>query len=211
MDKAKIAQNLQAGKPLILYDGSEREGEADLVLHASMATPEMVRLMRRDGGGLVCIATNSAVAETSGLPFISDLLEKSGFKGLSISRTPYGDRPAFSLSINHRETFTGITDEDRALTANKFAEFAAKGAKITREEFEQNFYSPGHVHLLIGRGLNVRRGHTELSLEIARLASMPPAMLLCEMLGKGKALEKNRAAEYAKINGLQFIEGKDLL
>jgi 3,4-dihydroxy 2-butanone 4-phosphate synthase len=66
------------------------------------------------------------------------------------------------------------------------------------------------VFLLISRGLKNRRGHTELATEIARLAGMSEAVVLCEMLGKGKALSKNDAVEYAKRNRFVFIEGKEI-
>lgn len=210
MGISEAAAELAKGRFVIIYDGSEREGEADLVLHASHATPGKIALLRKDGGGLVCLATSGEIAERIGLPFMADVLRGAGLSGLAIGRTPYGDMSAFSLAINHRKTFTGITDEDRALTAREFANLISNGS-ASRQKFEKLFYSPGHLHLLVGRNLKERKGHTELALELARRAGMPPAILLCEMLGEGKALGRSAAKEYAKRHGLQFIEGSELL
>ena len=94
----------------------------------------------------------------------------------------------------------------RALTMKKLDEVV----RLRPEDFKKEFYAPGHVFLLIGRGIRNRRGHTELSLELGRAARLDGAMILCEMLGSGKALSRKEAQEYAKRNGLIFIEGKDI-
>jgi 3,4-dihydroxy 2-butanone 4-phosphate synthase len=200
---------LKKGKMIIVYDGDEREGEADMMISARFAGPKEIERMRRDAGGLICAAIGMDKAERIGLPFFTDLLEASAstLKAISCRKTAYGDKPAFSLPINHCEVYTGITDNDRSLTMRKLD-------GILRErigDFKNEFYSPGHVFLLIGRGLENRRGHTELSLELSRRASLDGAMVLCEMLGSGKALTKKEAAAYAKKNGLVFLEGKDII
>ncbi|MDD5340684.1 MAG: 3,4-dihydroxy-2-butanone-4-phosphate synthase [Candidatus ainarchaeum sp.] len=207
MDVDGAAAQLKKGGMAVLYDGEGREGEADLVFSARFATPEKVETLRRDAGGLICAAVTKADADSIGLPFYTELLEKCGMKGVSCRKTAYGDRPAFSISINHRNVYTGITDDDRALTLKKLDEVL----RDRKWEFAKEFYSPGHVFLLIGSGLENRRGHTELSLELARRARLGGAMVLCEMLGKGKALPKEQAMAYAQLNGLPFIEGKELV
>jgi 3,4-dihydroxy 2-butanone 4-phosphate synthase len=201
-----VAQ-LKKGGMVVLYDGEGREGEADLVLCARFASAEKIELLRKDAGGLICAAITKTAADSIGLPFFTELLEKGGMKSVSCKKTAYGDRPAFSIPVNHRGVFTGITDDDRSLTLRKLDEVM----RDRRWEFAKEFYSPGHVFLLIGSGLEKRRGHTELSLELARRAKLAGAMVLCEMLGKGKALPKDDAEAYARRNGLPFVEGKELV
>ena len=204
----EAAAALKEGRMLVVYDGDEREGEADLMLSARFATSGAIETLRREAGGLICAAMGVTEAEKIGLPFFTDLLEQSGsgLKDISCRKTAYGDKPAFSIPVNHCKVYTGITDEDRALTMRMLDE-------VLRErpgDFRKEFYSPGHVFLLIGRGIENRKGHTELSLELSKRAGLGGAMVLCEMLGSGRALSKKGAAEYAKKNGLIFIEGKDI-
>ncbi len=216
MDRVdEAAAALREGRMIVLYDGDGREGEADLIVHAQHAGPGAVETLRRDAGGLICLALEAEIAEELGLPFYSDMLAASGLPAAAMecSRTAYGDKPAFSLQVNHRGVFTGITDNDRSLTIMKVAEIACSEEAPEKKcaGFFREFYSPGHVFLLIGRGIGNRRGHTELSLELARRAGMGGAVVLCEMLGRGKALSREEAEGYAKANGLPFIEGSDLL
>jgi 3,4-dihydroxy 2-butanone 4-phosphate synthase len=198
---------LRKGGMVVLYDGEGLEAEADIVFCARFATPERVETLRRDAGGLICAAVSKDAAASIGLPFFTDLLERCGMKSVSCRKTAYGDRPAFSIPVNHRGVYTGITDNDRALTLKKLDEVV----RTRKWDFAKEFYSPGHVFLLIGSGLEKRRGHTELSLELARRARLGGAMVLCEMLGKGKALPKEDAEAYARRNGYPFIEGKELV
>jgi 3,4-dihydroxy 2-butanone 4-phosphate synthase len=150
-------------------------------------------------------------ARRFGLPFMTDLLDSSEGtpKALVCGKTAYGDKPAFSLAVNHRKVYTGITDNDRSLTI-KAIDAMISGNEKTAVDFIKGFYSPGHVFLLIGRGLGNRKGHTELSLELAGRSGLG-AMVLCEMLGKGKALPKKDAQGYAKRHGLVFLEGKEII
>jgi len=203
-----LSAQLRKGGFIVVYDGDGREGEADLMFHASFANPEKIERMRNEAGGLVCLAIDGANAGKIGLKFMGDILRGSGYGKIACKRTAYGDEPAFSLAINHKGVYTGITDEDRALTIKKMDECVR--AENPKEYFEGNFYAPGHVFLLVGRGINVRKGHTELSLELARIAGLSGAMVMCEMLGKGKALAKKDVIEYAKRNGFPFIEGRDI-
>lgn len=207
MSAEKAVEAMKNGKPLLLFDGEGREGETDIVFHASCVGAGEVRLLRKDAGGLICLATDENTATLLGLPFIAELLPHS-LRPLAYDKTPYGDPPAFSIPINHRETFTGISDSDRSLTIRAFAELLEKGGG--RGEFLKTFRSPGHVALLIGRGLGKRRGHTELALELAGRAGMVPAVVMCEMLGNGKSLSKEKAIAFGKRRGMPLVEGKEL-
>ncbi len=203
------ADQLKKGSFVVLYDGDEREGEADLIFHANFVTPSKIAKLRKDAGGLICLATSEQIAKMIGLPFFTDLLNYNGLQTIRINKTAYGDKPAFSLPINHRNVYTGITDNDRSLTIKQFAKILSDKNGI-KSDFINNFYAPGHVFLLISRGLNKRRGHTELSLELAKRAKLQPAMVLCEMLGKGKALSKKKAQAYAKKHNFVFLEGREI-
>jgi 3,4-dihydroxy 2-butanone 4-phosphate synthase len=199
---------LKKGRMIVVYDGDDREGEADMILSARFAKPEIIETLRKDAGGLICAAIEKSAADAIGLPFFTDMLEKSevALRAISCKKTAYGDKPAFSIPINHCKVYTGITDNDRALTMTMLDE-------VVRErigEFKGEFYSPGHVFLLIGRGIENRKGHTELALELGKRAGLKGAMILCEMLGSGKALAKENAKAYAKKNGLIFVEGKEI-
>lgn len=207
MDINAAAEQLRKGGMVVIYDGDEREGEADLVFSARFATPEKVEILRRDGGGLICAAISKEDAKRIGLPFLADVLERdAGLRGMVCRKTAYGDRPAFSISVNHRDVYTGITDDDRSLTLKKLDDIIRE----RKDGFVKEFVTPGHVFILIGSGLQNRRGHTELALELVRRSKLGGVVVLCEMLGKGKALPKKKAKEYAERNGLVFIEGKDI-
>ena len=203
----RALQELKRGKIILLHDSDGRENEVDMVVHASAVTPQTIRTLRKDAGGLICLAIGGRIAEWLKLPYMADLLEDSNdvVRKLVAKKTPYGDKPAFSITINHRETYTGITDNDRALTITEF------GKTEDNRDLIDNFYSPGHVPLLIARTLKERRGHTELSIELARRAGLRETMVLCEMLADdGKALSLEEAAGYARRNGLVLVDGGEL-
>jgi 3,4-dihydroxy 2-butanone 4-phosphate synthase len=211
------------GKMILLYDADDREGETDLVIPAISITPADVARMRRDGGGLICVAIHDSVAEKLGLPFISDVLRSISLNGNKALRTlvekkgdiPYDSRSSFSLWVNHRNTFTGITDNDRALTIKKIGETVQRVLNGERIDFGEEFRSPGHVALLRAASglLNERRGQTELSIELALKAGINPSMVVCEMLDEktGKALSKEDARKYSLKNNMPFIEGKNIV
>jgi 3,4-dihydroxy 2-butanone 4-phosphate synthase len=207
MNLEKAVEQLKLGGMIVVYDGDEREGEADLIFSAKFADPRKVQILRKEAGGLICAAVPEEDAQKLGLPFFTDMLEKAdiGVKSITCTKTAYGDKPAFSLPVNHCEVYTGITDNDRALTLKKLDEIIDQRS----DDFTKEFYSPGHIFLLIGRGLDKRKGHTELALELGRRAEQR-IMVLCEMLGHGRAISKEEAKEYAHWNGLVFVEGKEL-
>lgn len=209
---AQALASLKSGKLIIIYDGDDREGEADMVVAAQHVNPKTIHTFRCDAGGLICLAISGSAATRLGLPFMTDVLKQVGgvSADLSCKRTAYGDKPAFSLAINHKDVFTGITDNDRALTITKFDELVRdKNKKAT--DLVSNFYSPGHIFLLIGRGIENRKGHTELSLELTKRAGLEGGIVMCEMLGRGKALAKTAAKEYSKKHDLVFVEGQEIL
>jgi 3,4-dihydroxy 2-butanone 4-phosphate synthase len=178
--------------------------------------------MRCDGGGLICVAVHGDAADRLGLPFISELLKSVSMNGHSSLRSlvekkgdiPYDSRSSFSLWVNHRNTFTGITDNDRAFTINKVGEMVEKVMNGEELDFGKEFRSPGHVALLRAATglLDERRGQTELSIQLALMSGITPSMVVCEMLDgcTGKALSKEDARKYAMRHNMPFIEGKNI-
>lgn len=214
MDFSKITNSMRAGKPIILLDDPKREGEADIVIHASKCTPEMVRLLRKDAGGMICLATSGEVADELGIDFMSKRMAEAGldtYRKIAVKKAAYGDEPSFSIYISSRKAYTGITDNDRSLAMREFEKVASANIGEKKEMFVKNFCAPGHVPLLISRSIEKRRGHTEMSVELCKKAGLSPAVVICEMLGDdGKALSWNGAKEYAKKNGFLALEGKEI-
>ncbi len=204
---------LKRGSFIVLHDAKGREDESDLICLAEKTTPAKVRKMRKEAGGLICLAIDSASSKRLSLPFAVDMLKKAGnplLFSMGSKIMKYGDKPAFTISINHLSTFTGITDNDRAKTIKEFGKLIAK--KGNKSDFKKNFRAIGHVFLLTSSGIGKRRGHTELSVELARIAKATQAVVLCEMLSNtGKAATKKEAIAYARKNNFPFLEGKDII
>jgi 3,4-dihydroxy 2-butanone 4-phosphate synthase len=197
------------GQPILIHDAADREGEVDLVYPAAAVTPDAVARLRNDAGGLVCVALADEVADAFALPFLQETLDHPSAADHDLA---YDERSSFSLTVNHRDTHTGITDEDRSLTIRALAEAASDpGATAFAEEFR----SPGHVTLLRGAPalLDDRLGHTELGLAIAAAADQPPAVVVCEMLDDetGGALSPAPARAYADREGLVYVEGSAIV
>jgi len=205
----------RAGDPVCVHDFADREGETDIVYPAGAVDEAAVAHMRNDAGGLICVAVSDAVGDAFDLPFLADALDHP-----AVDDAPdYDDRSSFSLPVNHRDTFTGITDEDRARTIVELASAAAEAAgdpeKYGPEDFAAEFRAPGHVHVLRGDrdGLAGRTGHTELGLAMAEAVGAAPAAVVCEMLDDetGAALTPADAAAYAARRDIPYVEGAALV
>jgi len=211
--------SLRNGNFVLIHDSDSRENETDSVIAAEFITPEHIAQMRRDGGGLICVAIGKELAEEVDLPFLVDVERQSAekFKLLEFTTPndiPYDEKSSFSISVNHRKTFTGITDEDRALTISKLAEFfknlSSKENPI--KEFGEEFRSPGHVFLLRSSGIDDREGHTELSAALLDMAGLTPVAAICEMMDSEshKALSGEKTLEYANKNGIPLLDTGDV-
>ncbi len=217
----KALEAARKGEMFFIFDSDSREGETDFVIPARATTSDDVRWMRRDGGGLICVAIGPQASQKIGLPFISDLLHESTENHPELSSVvekggdlAYDSRSSFSIWVNHRNTRTGIPDNDRALTINELSNITERALRGDRVDLGSEFRTPGHVALLrAAEGLvNKRMGQTELSIAIAQMAGIPPAMVVCEMLDDktGLALSKEDAKEYAFLHGLVFLEGQEI-
>lgn len=205
---ARAVEAFRAGRPVLVHDADDREGETDLIYPAGAVDPADVARMRNDAGGLVCVALSSSVADALSLPFVQDVLDHPAANDHELA---YDDRSSFSLTVNHRDTRTGITDADRALTITALAEAAADPDP---EAFAGTFRAPGHVHLLrAAEGLlEEREGHTEFGIALAETADLAPAVVVCEMLDDhtGEALSPADARAYAERHDLPYLEGREL-
>jgi 3,4-dihydroxy 2-butanone 4-phosphate synthase len=208
-------QSLKRGEFVLLFDSAGRENEVDMVVAAEFITPEHVARMRQHAGGLLCIAIDNMFANSLELRYMHEILAESPIsnKEMIMGLAPYGDHPTFSLSINHYQTFTGITDNDRSLTIREMANiFKVENQK---KKFASSFKIPGHVPLLIAsKGLlAARQGHTEMSVYLTHLADLIPVAAICEMMDAEtyNALSVDKAEKYAKQNAIPLIDGKELL
>ena len=207
---------LKRGSFVLIHDDTRRENEVDMVIAAEHIKPRDIAIMRNKAGGLI----SHKITEKLGLMYMSDILRSSAspntiLSKIVVDKTPYGDRPSFSLSINHIDTFTGITDVDRALTISKMADVCRKIDSGGIEEFANSFRAPGHVPLLIASNnlLEERTGHTELSIYLMQIARLVPAVVICEMLDSTthRSLSINKAKNYANKFGIVLVESNQLI
>lgn len=211
---------LKRGSFVLIHDDTRRENEVDMVIAAEHIKPRDIEIMRNKAGGLICLAISHKITEKLGLMYMSDILRSSAHPNsilskIVVDKTPYGDRPSFSLSINHIDTFTGITDVDRALTISKMADVCRKIDSGGIEEFANSFRAPGHVPLLIASNnlLEERTGHTELSIYLMQISRLVPAVVICEMLDSTthRSLSINKAKNYANKFGIVLVESNQLI
>lgn len=209
-------ESLRRGEFILLHDSEGREDEVDMVAYAGLVSPEHVARMRQRAGGLLCVAISHEFAASINLRYMHDILASSDAvydKSIIMESAPYGDRSAFSISVNSRRTYTGITDRDRSATISGIA--AIYDAKNRAEAFAQSFLTPGHVPILIAARelLEERQGHTEMSICLANAAGLRPVMAVCEMMDAETyaALSVGKAAKFAEQYGIQMIDGRDLI
>ncbi len=226
---ALAAAAFARGEPVMVFDSDYREKETDLLWPATAATPQVMRRLRQDCGGLLFLAIGDEVGEIFGLPWLQDihtheaLVTENPVLGVLITDDlQYDTRSAFTLSLNHRDTYTGITDYDRALTTRRFGELAAEmlalGAVASDARaitaLGAEFRTPGHIPLCRESpgGLSTREGHTELAVAIARLAQVSPCTIGAEMLQPDgdRALPLEDARRYAEEHGIPMLTGADI-
>ena len=219
----RALEALRTGRFVLVYDGEGREEETDLVVASEFVTPPLLRAMRKEAGGWICTTVPPDAREKLGLPFLADVFRASSGKypilrSLVPETLPYDRLSAFSITVSHRDTRTGVTDEDRARTIARFAELAREA--LQRENgwamrtFAEEFRAPGHVALLnpAPHLLAERKGHTELVTALLLMADLVPSATICEMLGDdGRALQKVDAKAYADARNLVFLEGREIL
>ncbi len=189
----EIIEEARQGRMFILVDAEDRENEGDLVIPAQFATPEKVNFMARFGRGLICLAMTGARTRALGLQPMAP-------------RNETRHRTAFTVSIEAREGIsTGISAHDRAHTIAVAIDPTKAAADIT---------SPGHVFPLEARdgGVLVRAGHTEASVDIARLAGLIPAAVICEIMNDDGTMSRlPELITFAQFHGLKIGTIADLI
>lgn len=219
----QIREAWKKGKFILIYDSDSREQEVDMIIPSEIIEPKHIAEMRINAGGLICTAISHDFAKNIGLPFLTDVYKSVSEEFPTISRMmrhslPYGAKSSFSLTINHVDSFTGITDYDRSLTiktigvhSNHFQD----DNSTSLEKFEDIFRIPGHVHLLIASQglLKSRLGHTELSIALCEITGLSKSATMCEMMDAdtNQALSVEKAKIYAKKMGYPFIDGASIV
>jgi 3,4-dihydroxy 2-butanone 4-phosphate synthase len=203
----------------MIHDDKSRENEVDLVIAAQHVRPRDISQLRNMAGGMICLAISNDVARKLGLMYMHEILDKTSTNDTTLSKmilgnAPYGDRPSFSISINHIDTYTGITDLDRALTVSEMSKICSQIDNGGKDQFARYFRTPGHVPILIeARGLlEERLGHTELAVHLMKLANLIPSAVICEMLDSTtfRALTLDKALEISRSYEIPVLEANQI-
>jgi 3,4-dihydroxy 2-butanone 4-phosphate synthase/GTP cyclohydrolase II len=188
-----IVADMRAGKMVILVDEEDRENEGDLVLAAEHVTPEAINFMAKFGRGLICLTLTEARCRQLDLPLM-----------VRDNKTPHGT--AFTMSIEAAEgVTTGISAHDRARTVQ---------AAVARNARPADIVQPGHIFPLMAQkgGVLVRAGHTEAGCDLAQMAGLEPAAVICEILkDDGTMARLPDLLEFAKDHGLKIGTIRDLI
>jgi 3,4-dihydroxy 2-butanone 4-phosphate synthase/GTP cyclohydrolase II len=190
---AEIIDDMRNGRMVILVDAEDRENEGDLIIPAQMATPDAINFMAKHGRGLICLSLTEQRARE---------LELASMVPTNASRTG----TAFTVSIEAREgVTTGISAHDRSRTIM---------AAIDPANGADDIVSPGHVFPLIARdgGVLARAGHTEASVDLARMAGLNPSAVICEIMNDDGSMSRlPELVKFAQHHGLKIGTIEDLI
>ncbi|MBU0904474.1 MAG: bifunctional 3,4-dihydroxy-2-butanone-4-phosphate synthase/GTP cyclohydrolase II [Planococcaceae bacterium] len=173
----EAVEALSKGLAIIVVDDEDRENEGDFVALAEFATPEVINLMASEGRGLICVPLAESLARQLQFGLMTDQ-----------NTDPYGT--AFTISVDHKDTTTGISAFERSHTILQM---------INRDSTATDFKRPGHVFPLIAKdgGVLKRAGHTEAAVDLALLAGSSPAGVICEIM--------NDDGSMARLDDLMLI------
>lgn len=190
---ADILDGLRAGRLVIVIDDEDRENEGDLVLAAQFATPQHINFMAEHGRGLICVTLEPERLQVLEIPPMAMQNE-----------TRFGT--AWMMSVDAREgVTTGVSAHDRARTVQVLIDSKTRPGDLVR---------PGHIFPLRARpgGVLVRAGHTEASVDLARLAGLSPAGVICEIMNADGTMARTpQLVEFAKTHGLKVCTISDLI
>ena len=181
----EIAADLAAGKPVVMLDNEDRENEGDVICAAEFATTENVNFMAKWARGLICMPMDASYADKLNLP------------QMCITNTD-NHCTAFSVSVDHVDTTTGISAEERGYTARKFVDENAK---------PDDFRRPGHMFPLqaVAGGVIERNGHTEATVDLMKVAGLKPCGLCCEIMkDDGTMARKDDLLAFAEKHNLKI-------
>ena len=187
----EAVEDLKAGKIILCSDDPDRENEGDLICAGQFATTENINFMAVHGRGLICTPIGESIAKRLNLSQM-------------VTENTDNHETAFTVSIDHYTTTTGISAEERGITARMCADPESKPTEFRR---------PGHMFPLLARrgGVLERSGHTEATIDLMKIAGLEPCGICCEVMAdSGKMLRTPGLIEMAKKYGLKFITIKDL-
>jgi 3,4-dihydroxy 2-butanone 4-phosphate synthase / GTP cyclohydrolase II len=188
-----VIEDARNGRMFVLVDAEDRENEGDLVIPAQMCTPQAINFMAKYGRGLICLALTQERADQLNLPMMT-------------AENQTRNQTAFTVSIEAKEGIsTGISAPDRARTIS---------VAIDPTKGPQDIVMPGHVFPLVARagGVLIRAGHTEAAVDIARLAGLYPAGVICEIMNDdGSMARLPDLVKFAQLHGLKVGTIADLI
>lgn len=187
----KALEDLRAGKIILVTDDPERENEGDMICAAEFATQDNINFMATYAKGLICTPMSGEIARTLGLPQM-------------VAENTDNHSTAFTVSIDHVDTTTGISAAERAYTIQKCVEETTKPIDFRR---------PGHVFPLVAKtgGVLKREGHTEATVDLMKLAGLKECGVCCEIMdADGTMMRTKQLWKLAKEFNLTFITIKDL-
>lgn len=187
-----LLEDLKQGKNVIIVDDEDRENEGDIVCAAEFATPENINFMAKYARGLICI------------PMTKEYTKKLGLSQMSLYNTD-DHTTAFTVSIDHHSTTTGISAAERSLTAMKTVEEDSK---------PEDFKRPGHMFPLeaVDGGVLSRNGHTEATVDLMRLAGLKPVGLCCEIMNDdGSMARRDDLIEFSKEHDMKMATITELI
>lgn len=188
----EILEDIRNGKNIVMIDDEDRENEGDVICAAEFATTENVNFMASHARGLIC------------MPMSREYTEKLGLEQMCSVNTD-NHCTAFTVSIDHVETTTGISAYERGITARKVVEEGS---------LPEHFRRPGHMFPLLAKdgGVLERNGHTEATVDLVRLAGCRPVGLCCEIMKEDGTMARTPyLVEFAKKHGLRFGRIADLI
>ena len=183
---------IKNGNFVIAVDDEDRENEGDLIVAAEKVTDEKINFMTKYARGLVC------------MPIVEERLEELSI-GQMVSENTDNHETAFTVSIDYKDTTTGISAGERAMTIKKVLDPNVSG---------EDFRRPGHIFPLRGRkgGVLKRAGHTEAAIDLARLSGLYPAGVICEIMNEDGTMARTpQLIEFAKKNDIKIITIADLI
>ena len=188
-----IINDFKKGRFVVVIDDRHRENEADLILAAEKVTPQKINFMIKNGRGLVCV------------PMLGKRLDELRLPLMTKINTEF-TKTAFTISVDSKKgTTTGISAYDRAKTIKVLIDKNAKPNDLAR---------PGHVFPLRCEedGLSKRAGHTEAAIELAKLANIYPAAVICEIIGQnGKMAKMDELKRFAEKYNLKIVRIRDII